>query len=221
MAMSEPRSVQRHVTAVRVFHWVYAAAFCALALTGFVLLAGWTPFAVGEAGQTSKLVHRISGVLLIVAPLVTLIFAFRAFVRDLKLAFTWGKKDIVTLMVLFSRTYWTGDTKGLPSQGRFMAGQKINIATHVAMWLALVVTGLVIWFGKGFVPQWAMQLMILVHALAAVGAVCFTIVHIYMVTTLPYTRDAIGAIFSGRMPEEVAKSHHPEWYAEVVGGEKK
>lgn len=219
--MSQAKTVLRHGAAVRVFHWAYAVAFVVLAVTGFVLLIPWTAMATGEAGETNRFLHRIFGVVMIVAPVLTLLLAGKAFAKDLRLAFSWRREDIVTMKVLFSKTYWTGDTKGLPSQGRFMAGQKINIATHVLIWAALVVTGLVMWFGKGEVAPWFMALMILVHSLAAIGAVCFTIVHLYMVTTLPYTRDAIGAMFSGHMPEEVAKSHHPKWHAEVTGQERK
>lgn len=161
--MSQPKSVVRHGAAVRLFHWIYAVAFVVLAVTGFVLLIPWTAMATGEAGETNRFLHRIFGVVMIVAPLLTLVIAFRDFLRDLVLAFSWKRKDLVTMKVLFSRTYWTGSTEGLPSQGRFMAGQKINIATHVLIWVALVVTGLVMWFGKGVVPPGFMAFMILVH----------------------------------------------------------
>lgn len=218
--MSEPKGVRRHEAPARFYHWIHAVAFIGLAVTGFVLLGPWTSMSAGEAGQTNRLIHRILGVVLIIAPIVT-VFLSKPFVRDVKAGFHWGREDLVTMKVLFTRTYWTGDTKGLPPQGRFMAGQKINIATHVLLWFALSVTGLVLWFGKGALPPWAMSLMILVHALAAIGGICFAIVHIYMVTTLPFTRDAIGAIFSGNMPEEVARSHHPKWHAEVTETDRK
>lgn len=213
--MSE-RTILRFETAERVFHWVYFAAFAILAVTGFTLLLPWSPFTVGEAGQTSRLLHRIFGVLLIVAPAVTLLASRRELAADVRRAFTWTPEDLRSLRILLLRAYWTGDTTGLPPQERFTAGQKLNIAAQTVLFLVLAATGLVIWFGRALLPQGLMQAAIALHALAAVAATAFVIVHVYMVTTLPATRDAIGAMFTGRMSEDLARSHHPKWYADVA-----
>jgi formate dehydrogenase subunit gamma len=196
---------------VRVFHWVYFASFAILAVTGFILFFPWTPFAVGEAGQAGRLLHRIFAVVLMVAPIVTLLVARRGFWRDTREGFRWGAEDRKSFGVLVRRTYWTGDATGLPPQGKFMIGQKLNIAVQVVMFGVLAVTGLVMWLGKGVLPQGLMLAMILLHALAAIAATCIAIVHIYMVTTLPFTRDAIGTMFTGKMPEDYARSHHAGW----------
>ena len=208
--MSE-RTVQRFTTAERVYHWVYFIAFAILAVTGFVLLFPWTPFSAGEAGQTNRLLHRIFGVLLIVAPVVTLLVSRRGFGNDLREAFRWDRDDLRSFAVMARRTYWTGDTTGVPPQGKFMPGQKINIVAQTLLFAALAATGLVLWLAKGTAPQWLMQLMIVLHALAAIGATCMVIVHIYMVTTLPFSRGAVGAMFTGRISEDLARSHHPRW----------
>jgi formate dehydrogenase gamma subunit len=208
--MSE-RTVQRFTGAERVFHWVYFVAFAVLAVTGFVLLWPWTPFSVGEAGQTNRLLHRIFGVLLMVAPVVIFLASRRGFLADLREGFRWGRDDWRSFGVMLRRTYWTNDTTGLPPQGKFMPGQKFNIIAQTLLFFVLAATGLVLWLAKGAAPAWVMLTMIVLHSLAAIGATVVVIIHIYMVTTLPYTRGAIGSMFTGRMSEDLAQSHHPRW----------
>ena len=211
-------TVPRFTPLERAYHWSYAAAFIVLAVTGFVLLVPWTAFSAGEAGQANRLLHRIFGVVLMVAPLLMLIFARRGFIEDLREAHTWRREDWTSLSVLLRRSYWTGDKTGLPPQGKFMAGQKLNIVFQAVYFGALAASGLVMWLGKGTVPHEIMRFMILIHTLSAIGATCFAIVHVYMVTTMPFTRGAIATMFTGRMDEGLARSHHPKWHARITGG---
>jgi formate dehydrogenase subunit gamma len=199
---------------VRVHHWLYAAAFLVLVVTGAVLFLPWTSWSVAEAGQTNRLVHRIAAVVLLLVPLIPLLFARRSFLADVKIGFRWKKDDATALKVLIGKTYWNGDPTGLPPQGKFMAGQKLNILAQTVFFFAMVATGFVLWFGKGVLPQWLMQLSVLVHALSAIGAVVIALVHVYMVTLLPFTKGAIGTMFTGRMRADFARSHHAGWQPE-------
>jgi formate dehydrogenase subunit gamma len=210
-------SVARFTPAERAYHWIYALAFIVLAVTGFILFVPWTAFAAGEAGQTTRLVHRLASVPLLAAPLLMLIACRRRFLGDLREAFTWRRDDWVSLRVLITRSYWTGDKDGLPPQGKFMAGQKLNIVFQAVTFVALGVTGLALWLGKGALPAGLMNGLVLLHALSAILATCIAIVHIYMVTTMPFTRGAIGTMFTGRMPDDLARSHHARWYEGASG----
>ena len=214
--MSAP-TVPRFPLAVRLHHWLYGLAFLVLVVTGAVLFLPWTSWSTAEAGATNRLVHLIAGVVLVLVPLIPLLFSRsrRSFLADVKTGFRWKKDDATSLKVLIGRAYWNGDATGLPPQGKFMAGQKLNILAQTVFFGALVVTGFVLWFGKGFVPQWLMQASVLIHALSAVGAVAIALVHVYMVTLLPFTKGAASTMFTGRMPADFARSHHAGWQPEA------
>lgn len=209
------RAILRFTAGERVFHWVYFVSFLVLAATGAFLYLPARPFSMGEAGETSRLIHRLSALVFLAIPLLTLIFSPRGFLRDLREGLTWRGEDARSLRVLLTRYYWTGDPAGLPPQGKFTAGQKLNIGMQIVAFLAFAASGIAIWFGPGVLSRQALLLCLIVHDVTAVLATCFALVHIYMVTILPMTRGAIATMFTGAMPDEYAREHHPRWYAEA------
>jgi formate dehydrogenase subunit gamma len=196
----------------RVFHWAYFVAFVVLAATGAVLYLPWRPLAMGEAGETGRIVHRIFAVILLATPLVAVFSAPRGFLADLWEALKWRRDDVRALRILLTRYYWTGDRTGLPPQGKFTAGQKINIGAQITAFVVMGASGVLLWLGKGVVPVEVLRISVIVHAVAAVVAVCFVIVHVYMVTVLPMTKGAVASMVLGTMEEEYARTHHPRWY---------
>jgi formate dehydrogenase gamma subunit len=203
----------RFSAAERISHGVYVLAFAVLLLTGAVLYLPWVPLAAGEAGQTTRLVHRIFALVLLAAPLVALLGAPRRFLGDLGAALRWRREDGRALWVLVTRYYWTGDAAGLPPQGKFSAGQKANILVQAATFVALGSSGVLLWLGPGTVPLGILRWSVAVHAGAAVAATCFVIVHVYMTIALPMTKGAIASIVLGTMDHEYARRHHPRWRA--------
>jgi len=205
------RMIVRFSAAERIFHWTYFVAFVALAVTGAFLFLPWRAFTTGEAGETGRLVHRLFAVILVASPLLPLACAARGFLADLREALTWGRDDLRALRVLLTRYYWTGDASGLPPQGKFAAGQKLNIAVQAATFAVLAATGALLWLGKGRVPVEVLRWSVMLHLLAAVGATCFAIVHVYMATALPMTKGAVASIVLGTIDEAYARAHHPGW----------
>ena len=203
--------VVRFSAAERLFHWAYAIAFIVLALTGAVLYLPWVSLSMGEAGETLRLLHRIFAVVLLATPLLPLLLSPRGFLADLRGA-AWRFQDVRAAWVLLTRYYWTGDPRGLPPQGKFTAGQKINIAMQIVAFVVMGATGLLLWLGRGLVPLEALRWSVTLHATAAVIATCFAIAHIYMVTMLPMTRDAVATMILGTMDRHYAEEHHPGWF---------
>lgn len=210
------KTIVRFTAAERLFHWVYFVAFAVLAVTGGFLYIPWLAFTMGEAGETNRLLHRIFAVVLILAAVLPLAFSPRAFFKDLREAFTWRAEDFTSLRILFTRYYWTGSKTGLPQQGKFTAGQKLNIVMQIVGFAVLAVTGILAWIGPGILSAGVLRWSLLLHGLAAAAATCFVLVHIYMVTILPMTRSVIASMFLGTMSEEYAREHHTRWYEEVA-----
>lgn len=210
------RTLVRFSAAERIFHWTYFVAFVALVATGVFLYVPWPAFAMGEAGETSRLVHRLFAVILVASPLVPLAFSSRGFIADLREALTWRRDDMKTLRILLTRYYWTGDASGLPPQGKFTAGQKLNIAAQIAVFAVLAASGVLLWLGKGRVPVELLRWSVVLHGLAAVGGTCFAIVHIYMTVALPMTKGAVASIVLGTMNDDYARKHHPRWLGVVI-----
>ena len=204
--------IVRFTAAERVSHWAYAAAFMVLALTGAFLYVPWLPFSMAEAGETSRLLHRIFAVVLLASPLLPLIFSPRHVLADVREALTWTRDDVRYLWVSLTRYYWTGDLTGLPPQGKFTAGQKANIAMQIGTFLVMAATGLLLWLGRGIVPVEVLRWSVILHGLAAVFASCFVIVHVYMTTALPMTKEAIASMVLGTIDEQYVREHHPRWY---------
>ncbi len=204
--------IARFTAAERVFHWLSVISILVLALTGAFLYLPWPAFAAGEAGETSRLVHRIFAVVFVIAPTLAFVCSPRGFLNDLREALTWKAEDLKALWVLVTRYYWTGQAPDLPPQGKFTAGQKLHI---LAQWLTctlLTITGIVLWFGSGAVSVGVLRWSVIVHATSAVVAACFALVHIYLVTTHPLTNQAIAAMTLGTVSGEYARLHHPRWY---------
>lgn len=209
------RELLRFTKGERLFHWVYFVAFAVLALTGAFLYLPWLPFSIGEAGEMSRFIHRLFAVVLMAVPILTLVFSPRGFLADLKEGLSWRGEDLRALGIFLTRYYWTGDSRGLPPQGKFTAGQKLNVTMQVLTFIVMAVTGLILWLGAGYVPIWALRWSVVLHGLAAFGVTCFVLVHIYMVTILPMTNRAIASIIVGTVSEEYAREHHPRWVEEL------
>ncbi len=211
----KPGEILRFTRGERVFHWVYFVSFLVLAVTGAFLYVPWLPFSAGEAGETSRLLHRVFAVALMAVPLLTLIFSPRGFAGDLRAALTWRGEDLKALWIFLTRYYWTGNSRGLPPQGKFTAGQKLNVGMQILVFFGMASTGLLLWLGQAVVPVWLLRWSVVLHGVSAVVATMFVLVHVYMVTLLPLTNKAIASMFLGTVSEEHAREHHPRWYAEL------
>lgn len=199
----------------RIFHWVYFLCFVVLAVTGSFIYVPWLAFAVGEAGETSRLLHRLFALGFLASPLLPLAISPRRYLRNLGEAFSWSGEDVRGLWVILTRYYWTGSQRGLPPQGKFTAGQKLHVVIQFAASAVIGVTGIILWFGPGYLPIGWLRSSVLLHGGLAVVALCFVLVHLYMVVAHPLTNEAIAAMTLGTVSDDYARTHHPRWYAGV------
>jgi len=100
------RMLVRFTRGERLFHWVNFITFVVLAVTGTFLYVPWRPYAAGEAGETSRYLHRLMAIVFIATPILTMLLSRgRGFLGDLREAFTWRAEDFRALGVLVTRTY--------------------------------------------------------------------------------------------------------------------
>ena len=210
------RLIPAFSTTQRFVHWLIVVAFSLLVLTGMVLYLPWLmPLAQGEAGLLFRLWHRRGFIVAAVAVLTYIVFDFRGLAASMKRIFTWGKDDLGWLKAA-PAYYFTGEEEAMPPQDKFNTGQKLWYLTVVIGGFVLVVTGLLMWFGKGSIPTWLFRWSVFLHGLGAIAMVAFFLVHFYLATMHPLMRAGLDAIRFGFFPEEYVKHHHAKYYEEVT-----
>lgn len=208
--------VVRFTGAERAAHWVHFCAFTVLLGTGlFIYVPAFHAFSTGAAGEASRLAHRVAAIAFMVAPLIYLVFSPREFLYSLRESFTWGADDWGWLKNAWA--YYASGRKGtMPPQGKYNAGQKFNALTQIVTFVLFVVTGLVMWFGKGSVPANVFLASVILHDLSVIATVALFMLHLYLVAVHPLHRESITSMFEGTVTEEYAAEHHGKWLTERV-----
>lgn len=213
------REIKMFNTTQRLVHWLHVMAFFTLALTGLVLYAPFLQgLAIGYAGWTIRLIHRLGAVLLALAALIYLIFSPRALFGSLKRIFTWTKDDWGWFKAA-PRYYFLGDEEGMPPQDKFNAGQKLFYITVLVGLVLFGITGALMWFGKFYIPTWLFQWSVLIHDLCFIAYVAFFLVHFMLSVAHPLMKGALNGMLFGWMPEEYVKHHHARYYEELTSKE--
>ncbi|MBL7125316.1 MAG: formate dehydrogenase subunit gamma [Dehalococcoidales bacterium] len=210
------QEVERYRKPTRILHWVHAGAFVILFLTGLVLFIPQLGFLAEDSW--TRVFHRIASVIFIVAPLIYIPLNWKATLRGIKNAFSWGGADIGWLKAA-PRYYFLADEKGMPPQEHMNTGQKMWWSMVIVFGLIFVITGLIMWAFKTVAPAALLQWMVLIHDVAFIATGCMLFVHIYLSVAHPLMRPlrtgAWNSMARGKVSVEYAKSHHSKWYDEV------
>lgn len=205
----EPVTVDRYTTGARINHWITAASLVLLAISGLALFHPSLYWLTGlfGGGPNTRAIHPWIG--------VVLFFSFIGlFIRFWKLNL-WERTDNVWLGKI--RDVLTSNEENLPEVGKYNAGQKMVFWSMSVLIILLITSGIVIWehyFGGYFTIE-QRRLAVLVHALAAVMAICVWIVHVYAAI---WVRGTISAMTRGRVTGGWAWRHHRKWLRELVSG---
>ena len=192
--------VLRYSLAERVLHWFVALTFIYLLLSGFALgypRMAWLYDVLG-GGQTVRFVHPIVGVGFTIGAVLMLV----VWLRDMMFDDTdraWAR-DI--------RTY-VREGHSSADVDRFNAGQKGYFWFAVVTGVALLITGLPLWFPGLMSGGWNQFARLLHHALFLLTVGGF-IIHVYMSTVmLPGT---MPGMTGGKVTRAWAAWHHPSWF---------
>ena len=208
------RTVVRMSLSQRWQHFVLAASFIILAITGFALKFpdSWLARAMGSSEPFRRWTHRVAGIVLLLAGAAHVVYLLstndgRKLVKDLFPV----KKDLTDLWG--AARYLLGLSKEKPKIGRFGYAEKMEY--WAVVWGALIMgaTGLMIWFKMDvtrFLPRWAVEVALTIHYYEAVLA-CLAIVvwHFYHVIFDPDVYPLNPACWDGKVSDHWNREEHP------------
>lgn len=220
----------------RAQHWLLAASFITLVVTGFMLTMGWNiPGVSGQTGATLRAgAHRLAaGVLIAVGVYhlgyLALTSRGRQTVRDLVPKLN-RFADIVCCVGSCLRLgppsasdwrdlkqmvkYNIGLTRERPQFGRFTYAEKMEYFALVWGTLVMVVTGLALWLEVPFLnrfPFWSFQLATVVHYYEAILATLAIVVwHFYFTMFNPDVFPISKVMITGELTREEMEREHPQ-----------
>ena len=195
---SLPRRIRRFGRTERALHWMHAAAFFALLATGLALYVPALAEAVGRRHLVREL-HLWVALGWAVALVAIVVLGDRRRLRE-----DW--REVETLD-RDDRRFLTG--RRAP-QGRFNAGQKLNVLLTSAFALLFAVSGLFLWLGERD-HRFILPGAVVVHDAVMVVSLLLLVGHLYLALIHPTTRHALRGITTGDVDESWARRHHPKW----------
>lgn len=198
--------ILRFTSIERIGHWLTAGSFLVLAFTGLMLLFGrWVMVPVlgkdvfSFLAWSGKWLHNLFGFAFMAGLFMILVLWVRDNVWD---RYDWG---------------WIKGGGGLlkagvhPPAGKFNFGQKTQYWMVILVGLVVSYTGLNLIFPFAFASLAGMQVLQILHAVAAVVMILFMLGHIYIGTI--GMEGASSAMTTGYVDLEWAREHHSAWVA--------
>jgi formate dehydrogenase subunit gamma len=195
--------IVRHKLSARIIHWLVAAFFITALLSGMPIWSpvfGWMAVLFGGL-QVCRWLHAWMGVGFAVFSVLMLV--------------QWaGQMRFDKYDRRFSVRKYMSFTGEDPDVGRYNAGQKFFFWAAGVGALALLLSGVVLWwpmsFGMGL--RW---IAIILHDIAFIAFFAAIVGHIYLGTAAePGT---FQSMTRGTVTTAWARTHHPRWYREVMG----
>lgn len=139
----------------RLVHWIVAAAFFTLLLTGLPLLV---PSISGLASDSwTRLIHRVAAIIFMSTPLIYAL-THRSTARQ------WLRESL----------YWNKKTSRNPDSWKSRHKTLISIS-----FILFVLTGMLQWFLKGIVPSGIFQFSLMIHDVTLYFSIVVLLYHIY------------------------------------------
>ncbi len=209
-ARDDPRErILRYTFVERVIHWIAGLTYVYVLGTGLAL---WSPYlfwiaVLAGGGPTARFWHPWAGLLWF----ATVIWMYVAWWQDMRTTEAdreWAKHV---------GDYIRNEDENLPPIGRFNIGQKQFFWLMFFGGIALVLSGVAMWFVND-IPwswRWLRYTAVLVHVVAALLTIGGFIIHVYMGTAM--VRGGFTSIIRGEVSADWARMHHRLWYEAVRG----
>jgi formate dehydrogenase subunit gamma len=185
----------------RAVHWVHAVAFLVLLATGLVLLVPDLAVLVARRNLV-KNIHIFTAVGWAVLLVAIVVVGDRR-----RLAADWREAETIDA----DDRRWLRGRRS--PQGKFNAGQKVNVLLTAAFAVVFIVSGFFLWLGERdhtFLLDGAGT----VHDAVTYASVVLVVGHLYLALIHPTTRHALRGMVRGDVREEWAERHHAKWVAE-------
>lgn len=210
--------VERYRTPTRILHWIHAAAFLSLIITGLFLYV--PAFGSLAEGGTSRFIHRIAAVIFVAIPVLYFLTSMKASVKGIKEAFIWGKEDLGWLLAA-PRYYFLGDESIMPPQDHMNTGQKMYWLIVLLSSVGFVITGTLMWFFKTALPGGVFMWSVFAHDVFFILILSMFFLHVYLSVIHPLMAGVFQSMVNGKVTAEYAKTHHAKWYERITKGEAK
>ena len=201
------REIDRFRFSTRLLHWVVTVSFLVLGLTGLFLYM--PQLQVFAQDGYSRIIHRIAATIFFVSPLIYFLVYPRHTLSFIKVLFTWEKDDIKWFKAA-PDYYFGGGAGKMPPQGIIAAGQKLWALSTVLGGAVFVITGILMWVFKGEATGVFLSSVFL-HDICFIIGGSFTLVHIYLSTMHPRTKEAMRSMITGKVSVEYAEGHYKKW----------
>ena len=197
----------RYATVTRVNHWITAICFVLLTLSGLSMFHPIFFFlsALFGGGQWTRAVHPWIGIILVLS--------YAGLVAQFWRENFWNEDDTAWLRKV--DRVLVNEEEGVPEVGQFNAGQKFVFWAMALLIPVLLFTGLVIWevYFSSFTPLVVQRVAVLIHSLAAIGAILIWIIHVYAGI---WVRGSLRAMTRGDVTPGWAWRHHRKWLRHQV-----
>jgi formate dehydrogenase subunit gamma len=206
--MTYPKgTIIRYATASRINHWITAGCFVLLVLSGLSMFHPLL-FFLSElfgGGQWARAVHPWIGTILMISYTGLII----QFWRDEM----WTRDDLAWTKAILHVV--ANEEEGVPEVARFNAGQKFVFWSMALLVPVLFFSGLVIWevYFSSYTTIEQQRIALLIHSLAAIGAIIVWITHVYAGL---WIRGSVHAMTQGWVTPGWAYRHHRKWFRRLV-----
>ncbi len=190
--------VERFGRTERALHWVHATGFLVMLTSGLVLYLPVLSEVVARRNLV-KNVHLWTALAWAVALVAIVVLGDRR-----RLAADWREVEAIDRD---DRRWLTG--RRAP-QGRFNAGQKLNVILTVAFALLFALSGFFLWLGERdhtFLLDGAGT----VHEALTLISLALLVGHLYLALVHPTTRHALRGMTTGEVRSDWAAEHHAKW----------
>jgi len=184
----------------RAVHWVHAVAFFALLATGLILLVPDLAVLVARRNLV-KNIHIFTAVAWAVILVAIVVVGDRR-----RLAADWREVETID----GDDRRWLRGRRA--PQGKFNAGQKVNVLVTAAFAVVFTVSGFFLWLGERdhtFLLDGAGT----VHDAVTYASIVLVAGHLYLAVIHPTTRHALRGMVRGDVREDWAERHHAKWVA--------
>lgn len=195
---ADPGYVSRFGRTERALHWVHATAFFALLATGLILWIPELSTAVARRNLVKNVHIWVAVAWVVVLVLIVVVGDRRTLRADWREVETFDRDD---------RRWLTG--RKAP-QGRFNAGQKLNVITTSAFAVLFAISGALLWLSARD-SRFRWEGPIVVHDALTYAAIVLVLGHLYLALLHPATRPALRGIVRGHVREDWARTHHSKW----------
>jgi formate dehydrogenase subunit gamma len=200
---TEPFYIRRFSRTERTLHWVHASAFLVLLGSGLVLYVPRLSELVGRRPLV-KDIHFDTGLAWMLAIALIVVLGDRR-----------GLRQTLRELDAFDRDdrLWL---RRIPRpQGRFNAGQKLNVIVTAALAVLFTVTGFFLWYGERD-HAFRLQNALVVHDWLMYISFFLVLGHLYLSLVHRSTRHSLSGITRGWVSEDWARKHHAKWARTVA-----